>query len=158
MTPTKYSLAQRAIHWLTLLLMIGSFVSHEAMSAVWEVIEDGGTAVVTAGARSHQILGIAVFLLTLVRLGLRLRLGAPAPVAGQSAMVTLASALVHGLLYVLMLVIPLTGMMAFGGGIEAAAEVHEALFTLLLVLVAGHAGAALVHQFVLKDDLLSRMR
>lgn len=159
-TRTKYSLAQRLIHWLTLLLMIGSFVSHEAMDALYErVIAAGGETIeMTLGGRAHVALGLSVLALTLLRLVLRFVQGAPAPVAGQSAMVTLASAMVHGALYVLLLAMPLTGMMAWGGGIEAAGEVHEMLFILLFVLVGGHAAAALAHQFVFKDNLMARMR
>lgn len=157
-TIQKYSLAQRGIHWLTLLIMIGSFVSHDAMEEVWGLMQRGVEAEVTTGARAHQIAGILVLLLTLTRLVLRLKQGVPAPLPGQSAMVTLASSLVHGALYVLMIALPISGMMAFGGGIAAAGAAHGVLFVLLLVLVAGHAAAALVHQFVFKDNLIARMR
>lgn len=159
-TQARYSMLQRLIHWLTLLLMIGSFISHEAMKDLYDLVEDAPDAAVemTAGGQAHVVLGLSVLALTVLRLVLRFVQGVPAPVAGQPAMVTLASALVHGALYVLLFAMPLTGMMAWGGGVEAAAEVHEVLFTLLLVLVGGHAAAALFHQFVIKDNLLSRMR
>lgn len=160
MTQTKYSKAQRLIHWLTLLLLIGSFVSHEAMVALYDrVITAGGETIeMTTGGQAHVVLGLAVLVLTLLRLVLRFVQGVPAPQAGQSAMVTLASAMVHGALYVLLVAMPLTGMMAWGGGIQAAGAVHGVLFNLLFVLVGGHAAAALVHQFVIRDNLLARMR
>lgn len=159
-TKTKYSLAQRLIHWLTLLLILGSFFSHEAMEDLYDrVIEAGGQALeMTLGGQAHVALGLSVLALTLLRLVLRFVQGAPEPLAGQSVMVKRASGLVHGALYVLLLAMPLTGMMAWGGGIEAASEVHEMLFTLLFVLVGGHAAAALVHQFVFRDNLMARMR
>lgn len=154
----KYSAAQRGIHWLTLLVLVGSFATNDAMGAVWEAMMRTGAAEVTTGARAHQILGFTILVLTLTRLVLRFAQGVPAPVAGQSAMVTLASSIVHGLLYVVLVALPVSGMMAFGGGIAAAGAAHGVLVVLLLALVGGHAAAALVHQFVFRDNLLARMR
>ncbi|WP_370284372.1 cytochrome b/b6 domain-containing protein [Pseudooceanicola nanhaiensis] len=39
----------------------------------------------------------------------------------------------------------------------AAAEAHEVLKTLLLIVILGHLGAALVHRFWLRDGVLARM-
>ena len=64
----------------------------------------------------------------------------------------------HWALYALMVLAPVTGLAAWYGGIEAAAEVHELFKPLLIILVAVHVLAALFHQFVLKDNLLARMK
>lgn len=64
----------------------------------------------------------------------------------------------HLALYALMILMPLSGLAAWFGGLEAAAEVHEAMKPLLLILVAVHVAAALWHQFWLKDGLLLRMK
>ena len=104
------------------------------------------------------MIGIAVLVLTGVRLALRLTRGAPPAPAGQSRLVTLAAGAVHGALYLLLLALPLSGMAVWVGGLHDLGDLHEGLFVLLLVLVAGHAGAALVHHYVLKDNLLARMR
>jgi cytochrome b561 len=40
---------------------------------------------------------------------------------------------------------------------ESLAELHEALNVGLLLLIAGHAAAALFHHWVHKDDTLRRM-
>lgn len=154
----KYSLWQRIIHWLTLLLLLVSFFSHEAMQATFEALEHGGTASPTTGTAVHVWIGVTILVLTLARIVLRIRFGAPAPVAGQSRGVTVAAAIVHGLIYVLLLALPLSGMAAWFGGVEDAAEFHEPLFLTLLILVIGHVGAALYHQFVTKDNLIARMR
>ncbi|MCL4675757.1 MAG: cytochrome b/b6 domain-containing protein [Pararhodobacter sp.] len=156
----RFAKAQVVIHWLTLLLLIGSFVSHEWMKAAWEIVtgEVAGTYAPDIGVRVHTIVGIGILLLTVVRLVLRVKLGAPAPVAGQHPVITIASASVHGLLYLLLLAIPLTGMAAWGLGIEDLAPVHGVLFTVALILVGAHLAAALFHQFVIRDNLLARMR
>ena len=156
----KYARAQVALHWLTLLLLLGSFVSHEWMKIAWRAITREGVVdlSIDIGTRVHVIIGISVLVLTLIRIVLRVTKGAPPPVAGQAPLITVASAIVHGLLYLVLLALPMTGMAAWFGLIETAADVHEVLFTTGLVLVAAHVLAALFHQFVIKDNLLSRMR
>jgi cytochrome b561 len=85
----------------------------------------------------------------------------------------------HFVLYVLMIAIPLSGwLMSSAKGVptvwfgvlpipdligkdkalgKSLAELHEALNIGLLVLMAGHAAAALFHHFFHKDDTLRRM-
>jgi cytochrome b561 len=48
--------------------------------------------------------------------------------------------------------------MAWFGAVRDAGEVHEALTTALLAVTGLHVAAALFHQFVLKTDVLVRMR
>ena len=58
-----------------------------------------------------------------------------------------------------MLALPITGLLAWYGGVTSLAGLHgELLKTLLWVMIALHVIAALYHQFVLKDHLLDRMR
>ncbi|MCB1405954.1 MAG: cytochrome b/b6 domain-containing protein [Rhodobacteraceae bacterium] len=156
----RFAKAQVVIHWLTLLLLIGSFVSHDAMKAAWRFVQrnPGAEFSPELGVRVHTILGVTILVLTLVRLVLRFTKGAPAPVAGQHPVITIASASVHGLLYLMLLAIPLTGMAAWVGGFTEMGDVHEVLFTVGLALVIAHIAAALFHQFVIKDNLLARMR
>ena len=84
----------------------------------------------------------------------------------------------HGLLYLGMLLLPITGLMImigngygwnpFGLGLIArgGAEIgwlatlgsaHSLIAWSLLILVLGHAGIALLHHFVKKDGVLRRM-
>jgi len=154
----RYSRAQVVLHWATLALLLVSFISHEGMQDAWRALRQGGEAAAGLGSQVHVWVGVAVLALTLIRLVLRVTQGAPQPVAGQSPLLTVASSIVHGLLYLVLLAIPATGIAAWFGGITDLGEVHEVLFNLALLLVAGHIGAALFHQFVLKDRLLARMR
>lgn len=155
---SRYSLAQRVIHWLTLVLFLASFVSHEAMKDAWRVVRQGATEFTPdVGVRVHVIVGIVILGLSVLRIILRLTKGAPAQPAGQSRLITVAAAAVHGLLYLVILALPLSGMGAWFGMITDLGEVHEVLFNLGLVLLAAHVGAALLHQFVIKDNLIRRM-
>lgn len=84
----------------------------------------------------------------------------------------------HGLLYLGMLLLPITGVMIMVGngygwdpfGIELVAgsdneigwmatlgSVHSLIAWSLLILVIGHVGIALLHHFVKKDGVLRRM-
>jgi Cytochrome B561 len=158
-TVERYSRAQVVLHWATLLLLLVSFVSHEGMKAAWRALRRGTETVDPGlGAQVHVWVGVTILALTVVRLALRLTQGAPKPVEGQPALMTIAAATLHGLLYLLLLAIPATGIAAWFGGVTDVGEVHEVLFNVALLLVAGHIGAALFHQFVMKDRLLARMR
>jgi len=155
----RYSRTQVILHWTTLVLLLVSFVSHEAMNDAWRALRRGTEDFEpAAGVAVHVWIGVAILVLTLVRLALRLTRGAPAPVAGQPPLATIAAALLHVALYILLLAIPAAGIAAWFGAITSAAEVHEVLFNIAWVLVAGHVVMALYHQFVMKDNLMARMR
>ena len=63
----------------------------------------------------------------------------------------------HWLMYLLMLLIPVSGMAAWFGGVEAAADAHRAMFLSLAALVALHVLGAVYHQWIKKDGLIRRM-
>jgi cytochrome b561 len=155
----RYARAQIIVHWVTLILLLGSFVSHEAMKDAWRLIRRGAEDFnPDIGVRAHVIIGVLVLVMTLLRIVLRIRMGAPAQPEGQHPLITIAAAAVHGLLYLLLLALPITGMAAWFGGITDLGEAHEVLFNVTLALVAAHVVAALFHQFVIKDNLIARMK
>ena len=155
MTPA-YSRTRIRLHWLTAGLIVLQFVFHESIAEAWDVIETGLTPAFDPLVAAHVAGGIAVLALVVWRLVLRAREGAPP--AGGSARVQKAAHWGHLALYGVLVLLALSGGAAWFGGMAVAAEVHEALKPVLLLLVAGHAAAALWHQFVVKDGTLSRMR
>ena len=126
----------------------------------------------------HKWIGITVLLLTVVRLGWRWAHPAPPPVA-MPEWQRRAAAASHALLYVLMLVIPLSGWVySSASGVQVVylglvplpdlvakdkalaavlKAVHVTLNYGLLALVMVHAGAAIKHHVVDRDDVLRRM-
>jgi len=55
-------------------------------------------------------------------------------------------------------VLPIPDLLARDNALgHLLAEVHESLNWTMVALVAGHVGAALYHQFVLRDGTLRRM-
>ena len=153
----RYAPAQIALHWITLGLILVSFITHEDIGDALELWQDGHRALPDAVALTHFGAGSLVLALTLLRLILRAVRGAPAPLPGQGRLTGWAAGAVHGALYVLLLAIPASGLAMVLGSAEALGDLHEGLFTLMLALVALHAAAALMHHLVWHDGTLSRM-
>lgn len=147
---TGYSALQIGLHWVMAVLIIAAFVSHEAMEEI------SRTGVVPEGPPAHTILGGLVFVLVLIRILVRLRVGAPEPDENLPAWNKIAAIWGHRLLYALMVVVPLGGAAVWYGGIEAFEDAHGALGTLLIVVALGHALVAIVHH-VKDGETLSRM-
>lgn len=148
-----YNAAQIALHWLIALGVIVNYVFSEGMGkALHQRIE--GQEVTVGIAPLHVWLGVAILGLAALRILLRVLRGGPAQEPGPRGKV--ASAL-HGMLYLLMLGVPVGGGLAWFGGLEVLAEPH-ALFANILIILAGlHAVIGLAHHYVLKDDILRRM-
>lgn len=127
----------------------------------------------------HKWAGVSLWLLVLLRLCWRATHRPPALPAHMSATERLAAHAGHGLLYLLMLAIPLSGwLMGSAKGIPTVwfgllplpdligkdkelarllQSAHWALNIALLALLAAHVGAALKHHVIDKDDVLRRM-
>lgn len=125
----------------------------------------------------HKSLGLLLAALILVRLLIVMKIGKPAPL-GEGLKKTMAS-IGHGLLYLAMIVMPLSGLvMSYSGGhsipffglfeipgseekLETlggiAHEAHEIAGNVLIALIVLHVVAALYHHFMLKDETMKRM-
>lgn len=156
-SPKGYSRTQIALHWGVALLIVLQFVLHEPIAEAWEVIRKGGTAAFDPVIALHVFGGLGVLAFVIWRLVLRARRGVPAAVETNAAQ-KLAAHAVHLGLYALMILMPVSGAVAWFGGVEAAGEAHEVMKALLLILVALHVLGALWHQFWLKDGLMLRMK
>ncbi|MEX0307785.1 MAG: cytochrome b [Ruegeria sp.] len=156
--PTSYSRAQIALHWVIFSLIAVQFLFHEPISEAWDQMERGLPVAFQAPVALHVFGGLLILALVLWRIALRLTRGAPSLPEKESAAMKIAAHVTHFSLYALMVLLPISGALAWFGGIEASAEAHEILKTLMLVLVLLHVLAALFHQFILKTNLMGRMR
>jgi len=154
--PEKFSKLQIVLHWLMFLLFLASFVSHDAIKDSYRAFVREGVTDLTVGTRVHVIVGIVLLALAVLRIVMRFVRPAPAEM-GSGAQALLAKAVKLGL-YVVMIMIPVSGLAVWFAGIRDAGEVHEVLFTVGLGLVGLHILGALVHQFVFKDNLMARMK
>ncbi len=156
--PKGYSATQIALHWAIALLVLAQFLNDEAIGAAWRALRRGdaevpGGFLVTA----HVFVGVAILLFSLWRIALRVTRGAPPAPAEEPRPLRLLAAATHGLLYLLLLAVPLSGLAAWFGGVGTAADAHEVLKTALMLIVFLHIAGALYQRFVLKNDVVSRM-
>ena len=162
----------RVIHWLMAAMILAMlFIGAGMVSTVSEKHQW------LVGI--HKPLGIAVFVLALVRLGFRLTHPAPPLPADLPLWQKLAAHASHWLLYALMLAMPLIGwgMLSAGGypvtldaGLQLPAilpadatlfawlrESHRYLAWLFFLTFLAHMGAALMHGLIRRDGVLRSM-
>ena len=148
-----YSGAQIALHWLIAGGVLFNYIVSSGMGrALHQRLEGAAVTVPIAGL--HVWVGVAVLALAALRIVLRLTRGGPAAEPGTMGK---AASAVHGLLYLLLLAVPVSGAVAWFGGVEDAGDPHELMVNLLILLAGAHALAALFHHYVMKDGVLKRM-
>ncbi|MDO6964899.1 cytochrome b [Rhizobium alvei] len=160
MAPLSYSIPQRIVHWLTVLLVFFNLLLPGQIERVADLL--GGGKVPTpeewSSANLHIYSGFAILALTVIRLILRAVQGAPAAPADEPAIFKLIAKAVHGLIYLLLFTMPLSGIAKFYFHVDVAGFVHGGPMKLLLwIMLVAHIGAALVHKFYWKTDVMDRM-
>ncbi|MBN8994132.1 MAG: cytochrome b/b6 domain-containing protein [Rhizobiales bacterium] len=170
----RYGAVAQLFHWTTVVLVITAYLLGEG----------GPQSRVYAPERAftlsaHETLGVLVLLLTVLRLAWRAMDRTPDNIPMPRLML-IASRAVHGLLYVLLLALPLTAIFGawfqghpvtlFGGVLpigpltavdgafgNSLADVHGTLGNAILWVAGLHAAAALLHHFVMRDRVLMTM-
>jgi cytochrome b561 len=171
-TPDRYSSASITLHWLMFLGIAATYTAIE----LHEVLQRGSSAR-EASETAHYVMGLSVFALVWLRIAARFAW--PAPPAIDKGWRQAASVVTHGLLYVLMITMPLAGwilLSAEGETVrflgaelpslmredralaEQVEELHELGGTIGYWLIGLHAAAALFHHYFLRDGLMGRMR
>lgn len=148
-----YSKTQIVLHWITVALVIAQYVLHDSIVNAWELIQSGKSVSFDPLVLSHVASGIFIAVIVLIRLRLRsINTHETKDLLGNRL-----SNIVHQLLYVILLMMVLSGGVAWFFNIDAAANAHNLFKVLLLITVLGHVLAALYHHFIMKDGLLNRM-
>ena len=169
----RYTGAAIVLHWLMAILLVGLFVLGFYM-------HDLPLSPEKLQLYSwHKWAGVTAFAFVLIRLTWRLTHRPPALPETMPRLMKLAAHAGHHTLYLLMMVIPLSGwLMSSAKGFQTVwfgvlpipdlidknkalgdllQTTHMALNLLFLLTLAGHIGAALKHHFIDKDDILIRM-
>lgn len=179
---TRYDGIAMAIHWITAVLMIYMvFFGEDLMKSGIRLARAGDAANASFQPSIHVTIGISILLLTLLRIVWRITHTAPAYPASMKRYEVVGSKSLHGLFYLLLVGLPITGWLAFGeavsrlpalsattfyGAIPVPAppvtsrlfgEMHGLGSNLAMALIGLHVLAALKHQFIDKDSILSRM-
>jgi len=172
-TDHRYQPLLIGMHWLTLALLIAVYALIELRG-----LYPKGSAAHDMMKQWHFMLGLAVFGLVLIRLPLRLALHAPPITPPPPAWQQRMAAAMHWALYALLIALPLLGWLTLSAkgrpvpffGLQLPAligpdkalgrsleNIHEVVGTLGYWLIGLHAGAALLHHYVVRDDTLRRM-
>lgn len=162
-----------ALHWLTLLLLVAVYATMELRGFF-----PRGSAPRELMKTSHYFLGLSVFFLTWVRLGLRATGTTPPIVPAPPRWQMLLARLVALSLYALMLSMPVLGYLVLNAKGHAPAiggwslpvlfdlrpelgdlleQWHEAIAFAGYWLAGLHAAAAVYHHHFRHDDTLLRM-
>lgn len=156
--PTGYTRTQIILHWLIFALIAAQFIFSDSISHAWRSVLKGEEVVFNPLIAQHVFTGIAILLLVVWRFAIKARRGAPALPEDEPPMLKLAANVTHIGLYLLMFLVPLSGLAAWFGGVEIAGAAHEILKSLLMLLFLLHVAGALYQQFVLKSDIMARMK
>lgn len=150
---SSYSGLQIGLHWLVALLVAATWYTGGGMGRALQLKLDGSDP----GFRIHVWLGLAVLAAVILRVATRLATGAPGPLPEASATEATARHWGHGVLYLLLLAVPLGGAAAWFLGMAQVAELHAFAANTLVYLAGAHAAIALWHHYVRKDATLRRM-
>lgn len=162
------------LHWLIAALIVAGFSLGVTMVDI-----PGLTPTKLKYFSWHKWLGVTIFGLACLRVLWRLTHSAPPYLDSMPAWQKTMASATHTLLYVLILSIPLSGYFySLAAGVPVVylgvlplpvfigpdpelksllKQVHYVLNMTLLVAVVLHAGAALKHHFIDRDDVLRRM-
>ena len=167
----RYGAVAQFLHWGMFALIALQLLGGEVMGELPKKSAIRGFAY-----DAHETFGLVV--LGFVFLRIAWKIANPTPVATGPAWQRLAARAAHGLLYALLVAIPVAGyVMVVAKGHDAAffgwdvpsllgkdealgklaKGAHEWLANLLIAIVAVHAGAALWHHAVARDGVLRRM-
>lgn len=155
-----YTRTQIILHWAIALLILFQFVGSEAIEefvTLTGITSASSSENIPVLARAHVLAGLLTFALMLVRVLMRFIKGAPALPEDEDPKMKMAAHATHGILYLALLLTPISGALAWFGQIELADTAHLVLKTVLILFVGLHIAAALYHQFVLKNGLIKRM-
>lgn len=155
--PTGYTRVQIQLHWIIAALIVLQYIFKDAIAAAWDDAQKGVATAFDPLVMGHVVGGGLVLVLAVWRIGLRLQRAAPPPPEHEHPALRALAKLTHLALYALMILMPVSGAIAWFGSVNVAAQGHNILKVALLALVGLHLAGALYQQFVLRTGILSRM-
>lgn len=168
-TKERYGRITRGFHWIMAVLIGWQLLKFG------DRIAEGEHWIGQALVPWHVSIGVLLFVLIALRIIWAIKQSDNRPEQDPATALLVKTG--HFLLYAAMLLMPLTGVLLMLGngygltafGIQLAAKgeeipwaaavgsLHSPLAWLLLVMVVGHIGMALLHHFVRRDGVLQRM-
>jgi cytochrome b561 len=167
----RYTGVAQALHWLTVAALC------LLLPFVWVAENFPPGPVRVFWYMAHESMGISVMLMVLIRLTWRWRHRAPSYPSGTGRVTAMLAGLNHGLLYAVLLVMPVTGYLMAGNGQDVpffrvialpgfakneplgvfADTVHVWSQFVVYGLIVLHVAATVWHVAVRRDGMLDRM-
>jgi len=170
----KYTRTAVLLHWLIAILIVAAFILGLVMTDI-----PGITPKKLKFYSWHKWMGMTVLALAAIRLLWRLKNPVPTYPPTMPAWQVRAAGVLHGVLYVMMFAVPITGYLyttaagvpvVYLGLVEIPSlfaampeqkelfkEIHETMNWVLFALVIAHVAAALKHAVIDKDGVMRRM-
>jgi cytochrome b561 len=152
-----YSWLQILIHWLTAGLIAFQLLVNQQIERDFDNRMDGDGVEPSLLGYVHIAVGISILALGVLRLVVRYRTGVPLPNSDVPKIFVWAANVTHAALYGLLLAMPLTGLLAWFGHSDLAAELHELGKTLLILLLVAHIVGGFFEEFVLVNPSIQRI-
>ncbi|SEJ92778.1 cytochrome b561 [Paraburkholderia diazotrophica] len=170
--PTRYPMSLIVLHWLIAFGIIAMLAIGLYMVGLPRGLPFKATLI-----NFHKSLGLTIFLLVLIRIGVLMVSGRP-PLPPMRAWQRAAASATQVLLYVSMIAMPVTGYLGssfntygtrfwglllpkWGWDDKPIREfwfgIHEIAAWIFIVLIALHVAGAIKHQLIDRDGLLRRM-
>ncbi len=155
---TGYSLAQVSLHWIIAALVLFQLIMGEDATDYRRAVRKSLPLdpSLEFSANLHVYFGIAILVLVVARLALRITYGVPTPVPAPKVQMIAGEAL-HYIFYILLFAQPITGLITQYHWLQGFGQYHHLGKPVFIVLILVHAGAALYHHFIVKDNVLKRM-
>lgn len=165
----KYSKGTIIIHWLSFLLIIALIPTGFIMADM-----EQGTAKLNL-LRLHLLVGIIVFVLTLVRVWFFFRYKRPAKLETGNVLHNKLVVWIENSFYYILILLCITGIATiamgnFGEALQSAdasllpkkidippLNAHKALAILLIILLLGHIGGVINHYIKNKENTIKRI-
>lgn len=179
MTSTSFTTTTKIFHWLTALLIL-TIIPLGVIAGRLPVETDAQISQKAFLFSIHKTLGIAVFLVALARIAYAITQSKPGPLHPERRIETLLAEVVHWLLYISLVLVPLTGWIHHASAAVAApvwipfanslpfvakdptvsdlfGGLHWIWSKIMVASILLHVAGALKHHFVDRDITLKRM-
>jgi cytochrome b561 len=181
---TQYGSTARALHWLTVLLVVLAWMMARFGEQLFDAGIDALHSATAIGLGVHLWVGLAVLVIVVLRLRWRIANPPPPPEVNEFnrwliSWTDLSARLIHYVLYILLLGLPLTGVLLlfaegkflsaigsveispwFGttrGPVRMLWHLHVILADVFVIVAILHAVTAVLHYAVFRDKMLLRM-
>ena len=156
--PEGYTASQRYMHWTVAVLVLLQLILGCCIGVL--AADPQNRSLLHALLPVHLVMGTVIFALMVIRWQMRRRLGAPKPPVGTPPDAAILANISHHGFYVLLLIMPIIGWLAFGSTGAAASlfrGIHGGLALTLAGVICAHLAGVAYHTLIRRDDLVRRM-